>query len=85
MKQRRALAQGWTCTWCGHPLPVDLKDTHQDHVIPSAVAIAVTGRIINDEWNMDVLHAACNRVKGDSLTPRAIALAAAHGISLRAA
>lgn len=82
MKLRRAQAQGWACTWCGLSLPTDLGEAHQDHVIPRAVTMATIGRVINDEWNMDVLHAVCNIVKGDSLTPRAIALAAERGVDL---
>lgn len=82
MKLRRAQAQGWACTWCGLSLPADLGEAHQDHVIPRAVTMATIGRVINDEWNMDVLHAVCNLVKGDTLTPRAVALAAEHGIDL---
>lgn len=39
----------------------------------------VFGRVINEAWNLDVLHAACNIAKGDSLTSRAIALSVEHG------
>lgn len=83
--RRHAQAQGWICTWCRLPLPASLEDTHQDHIIPKVATMAILGYVVDDDWNMDVLHAVCNMVKGDSLTPRAIALAAAHGIDLRAA
>ena len=83
--RRHAEAQGWACTWCGLPLPDSLKDAHQDHIIPQAVTLASLGRVIDDDWNMDVLHAACNLIKGGSLTPRAVTLAAEHGIDLGSA
>ena len=80
--RRHAEAQGWTCTWCALALSASLDDTHQDHVIPKAATMAALGRIIEDDWNIDVLHAVCNIIKGDSLTSRAIALAAERGIDL---
>jgi len=80
MKRRCAEVQSWICTWCDLPLPGDLEATHLDHVIPKAVTMTVLGRVINEAWNLDVLHAACNIAKGGSLTLRAVALSAEHGI-----
>ena len=72
-----AVAQDWICPWCSKPLPEDLADVHIDHIIPKA-----SGVVIEAEWNLQVLHQRCNRVKFAKITPQALALAAAHGINL---
>lgn len=76
--RRHAEAQGWICTWCGLRLPDDLSNAHLDHIIPRAVLV------IEDDWNFDALHGKCNLEKWDRLTERAVALAAKHGIDLKA-
>ena len=75
-----ALAQDWICPWCDKPLPDDLTGVHIDHIIPKA-----SGFIIEDEWNLQVLHHPCNARKFDKITARALTLAAEHGIPLAAA
>ena len=72
-----AVAQDWICPWCDELLPDDLTGVEIDHIIPKA-----SGFIIEDEWNLQALHAFCNRSKSDKVTPRALALAAEHGITL---
>jgi 5-methylcytosine-specific restriction endonuclease McrA len=75
--RRLAVVQGWTCTWCERTLPEDLAGIHIDHIIPKA-----SGFVIEDEWNLQVLHDVCNLSKSDRITPQALALAAEHGITL---
>lgn len=78
---RLAEAQGWICPWdgCWQPiLPGDQVEI--DHIIPIA-----SGIVINEEWNLQVLHWQCNRSKKDKITAQAILLAAAHGVGLAAA
>ena len=77
LKSRLAKAQEWQCPWCGEPLPSSLSGTHVDHIIPRS-----SGLVIEDEWNLQLLHRACNMAKFDKVTPQAIALAAAHGLVL---
>jgi 5-methylcytosine-specific restriction endonuclease McrA len=72
-----AEAQGWICTWCTLPLPEDLGDVHLDHIIPKAILV------IEDDWNLETLHEKCNLEKRDTITGRAVALAAEHGIDLK--
>lgn len=76
MSHRLAEAQAWLCTWCGGVLPGDLADTHRDHIIPRILGGP------DEDWNLEVLHAACNQRKSFTLTPKAIALAAEYGITL---
>ncbi len=73
-----AAAQGWICTWCCQPLPGDLGWTNIDHVIPASQGGP------HDRWNLDVLHSRCNIAKRDKITPRALELAAEHGITIAA-
>jgi HNH endonuclease len=73
-----ATAQGWICTWCCQPLPADLDWTNIDHVIPASRGGP------HDRWNLDVLHSRCNIAKRDKITPRALELAAEHGITIAA-
>jgi hypothetical protein len=42
-----------------------------------------SGVVIEDEWNLQLLHAGCNQAKGSRITLQAIALAAEHGVTLR--
>ncbi len=77
LNRKLALAQGWICPWCDEQLPADLADVDLDHIIPKAAGV-----IIEDEWNLQVLHLVCNRSKSDKVTPRALALAAKHGVTL---
>ena len=77
LNRKLALVQDWICPWCDKPLPDDLTDVDLDHIIPKAAGI-----IIEDEWNLQVLHLACNRSKYARITPQALALAAEHGITL---
>ena len=76
-QRRLAEMQGWLCTWCDQPLPDDLAQTEIDHVIPKA-----SGVVIEDDWNLRLLHSFCNRTKYAKITPEALALAAEHGITL---
>jgi hypothetical protein len=46
------------------------------------VTLRLLGITIEDEWNLQLLHSFCNRVKRDRLTAQALDLAAAHGITL---
>lgn len=77
---RRVLAvlQENICGWCGEAfLPgggTGLTDA--DHIIPCRFGGP------NEPWNMQVLHSDCNRAKRDRLTPRALTLAAEHGLRL---
>lgn len=71
-----AAAQDWTCTWCSGPLPRDLGSTEVDHIVPRARGGP------DETWNYQVLHTPCNREKRDSVTPRALELAAEHDITL---
>lgn len=77
LKTRLAERQGGLCPWCEEELPDDLDAVHVDHVIPKA-----SGVIIEDDWNLRVLHARCNIVKGHKLTAAAIALAVGRGVNL---
>lgn len=89
LKLRLATAQGWTCPWCLLSLPSDIHALHPngqraaetDHIIPKA-----SGLIIEDEWNLQVLHWECNGTagKGNKITLRALELAAEHGIAIPA-
>lgn len=71
-----AEAQGWVCAWCDLDLPHALSAAHLDHIIP----VARGGP--SESWNFQALHDACNMDKRDKLTPRALELAAAHGVEL---
>jgi 5-methylcytosine-specific restriction endonuclease McrA len=75
--RRLAQRQEGICTWCSHPLPLDLAKADIDHIIPKA-----SGLIIEDEWNLQMLHRACNGAKGGLMTGQAITLAAERGITL---
>lgn len=79
LRQAMAEVQGWSCPWCSKPLPRSLRRTHIDHVIPRGC-----GLVIEDEWNLQLLHARCNQQKSDRITPQAVSLAAAHGLTLAA-
>ena len=69
-----------TCLWCFLPLrPEELSGTHIDHVIP----VSLGGP--DEPWNWQLLHGPCNQAKSDKITVEGIALAAEHGINLRAA
>jgi len=70
---------GGVCSWCHDPFPADLSGTHFDHIIPRA-----SGVVIEDDWNIQLLHAICNIVKRDRITPQALSLAAEHGITIPA-
>lgn len=69
--------QEWTCPWCCKLLPPSLAHTHVDHIIPRA-----SGLVIEEEWNLQLLHGRCNQQKSDKITPQAITLAAEHGLPL---
>ena len=75
-KVRVAERQQWICPWCMDYLPPSLARTHVDHIIPRAIMP------IEEEWNLQLLHARCNQEKSDRITPQAIALAAEHSLSL---
>jgi len=77
LAEKLAAAQNGHCPWCSQALPGDLTDTHIDHIIPKA-----SGYVIDEEWNLQLLHKLCNLSKNDKITPQAIALAAEHGIVL---
>jgi hypothetical protein len=64
------------CTWCGLALPRDLGTAHLDHVVP-----VIRGGP-SESWNFQALHDAYNLAKHDTITPRALELAAEHGIAL---
>jgi HNH endonuclease len=53
-------------------------ESEPDHIIPLS-----RGGPKNERWNYKSLHRDCNRKKGNSLTPQAIALAETYGIALR--
>ena len=74
-----AREQDWCCTWCQHQLPEDLTATEYDHIIPRAADGP------DEDWNLQILHAECNRQKSDKITPQALALATEHGIVLAGA
>ena len=74
--RRLASAQGGICTWCNTALPDDLSGTHIDHIIPKVCG----GPDL--EWNLALLHKGCNLSKSDRITPQAIKLAAAHGVTI---
>jgi len=78
LSAKLARRQRGICPWCACPLPADLTATQIDHVIPKS-----SGVVIEDEWNLQILHARCNQAKGGSITLQAIALAAEHGVTLR--
>ena len=77
LAEKLAGRQDGICTWCGGRLPADLAKVEIDHIIPKA-----SGLIIEDDWNLQALHRACNYAKGALITTRAVALAAGHGITL---
>jgi hypothetical protein len=60
-------------------LPNGQRIAEIDHIIPKA-----SGVICEGDWNLQVLHWECNgsRGKGNKITPRALELAAEHGIML---
>jgi 5-methylcytosine-specific restriction endonuclease McrA len=80
LTEKLARRQSDICTWCGYHLPSDLARVEIDHIIPKAA-----GFIIEDEWNLQALHPACNYAKGALITAGAVALAAEHGINVAAA
>lgn len=60
LRKRLADRDGRLCAWCGESLdPFDSTATHVDHILP--VALGGTGAIDN----LRLLHAECNRAKGD--------------------
>ena len=79
LMQRLATRQRMICPWCAESLPADTSLIQVDHIIPRA-----SGLIIDEEWNYQALHRACNLAKSDAITPQAVALAADYGISLAA-
>lgn len=64
------------CSWCGLPLPADRANVERDHIIP------VYWGGPDAVWNLQDLHKACNRAKGNKLTVAARELAQEHGIAL---
>lgn len=79
IKLRLAEAQDWTCPWCGKPLPLTPVGAHVDHIIPRASCL-----VIEEAWNLQLLHGRCNQEKADKITLQAIELAAGHGLTLEA-
>ena len=78
LQERLAKKQNGLCGWCYKPLPEDLAGAEVDHIIPKA-----SGIVIEEEWNLALLHKACNGGrKRDKITKLAIKLAEAHGIVL---
>jgi len=69
--------QEWICFWCDLELPDDLADVEVDHIIPKA-----SGLVIEDDWNLQLLHGRCNVEKFSRITAQAVALAAEHGLQL---
>ncbi len=69
--------QEWTCPWCDVELPEDLADVEVDHIIPKA-----SGLVIEEDWNLQLLHGQCNVKKFSRITAQAIELAAEHGLQL---
>lgn len=64
------------CSWCN--LPIDpVSKTDIDHIIPKACGV-----VIEEDWNLQLLHRSCNRSKKDTITDQALTLAADHGIEL---
>jgi 5-methylcytosine-specific restriction endonuclease McrA len=85
--ERLTAAQAFICPWCSEALHEDLHAPVAarrtvvaiDHVIPKA-----SGVVIEEEWNLQVLHDKCNGDKGSKITPQAMALAAEHEVALPA-
>lgn len=77
-RQREILGerQGWVCPWCERAIKPGAK-TDIDHIIPKACGV-----VIEEDWNLQLLHRTCNRSKQDKITDQALALAAVHGIEL---
>jgi 5-methylcytosine-specific restriction endonuclease McrA len=75
---RLAGRQEMLCPWCGEWLPEDMAGVDVDHIIPRA-----SGLVIDEEWNYQALHRACNLTKTDQITPEAIELAGQHGLMIR--
>lgn len=75
--QRIGERQEWICTWCYLDLPDDLSDVEVDHIIPKS-----SGLVIEEDWNLQLLHGRCNLGKFTSITPQAAELAAEHGLVL---
>lgn len=68
--------QHWMCPWCDMPIEPGTK-TDIDHIIPKA-----SGLVIEEDWNLQLLHSPCNRSKSWTITDRALALALEHEIEL---
>jgi HNH endonuclease len=68
--------QHWCCPWCGDYLPDSPPGTAIDHIIPRAYGGP------HRRWNLQLLHQDCNSAKGKKITAEALALAAAHGVSI---
>jgi 5-methylcytosine-specific restriction endonuclease McrA len=68
LKQSLAEKQEFICTWCLKSLPDNLTDfyTHIDHIWP----VSLGGP--DEEWNLQILHYACNIRKGNKLTTLAL-------------
>ena len=81
MAAKLARAQDGICTWCGLPLPGDLAGTVVDHVIPRSAGGP------DEPWNFELLHVRCNGPAGKwhKITPKALELAARHGLQLTSA
>jgi 5-methylcytosine-specific restriction endonuclease McrA len=77
-RQRESLGerQSWMCVWCSQSIESGAK-TDIDHIIPKS-----SGFVIEEDWNLQLLHSSCNRSKSDRITAQALRLAAAHGIEL---
>jgi hypothetical protein len=75
LRHRLASQQSWLCAWCSQVFPDDLEDVHVDHIIPKA-----SGVLIEDEWNLQLLHRPCNMAKGWRMTDEAWKLASEHGV-----
>jgi 5-methylcytosine-specific restriction endonuclease McrA len=71
--------QEWICPWCDLELPDDLTDIEVDHIIPKA-----SGLVIEEDWNLQLLHGRCNVEKFSRITDDAIRLATEHGFQLSA-
>lgn len=68
--------QGWVCPWCNLPIGTASR-TDVDHIIPKA-----SGLVIEEDWNLQLLHSPCNRSKSWTITDQALALMLEYGIEL---
>lgn len=68
--------QHWRCPWCGDDLPGSPRGTAIDHIIPRVYGGP------HRRWNLQLLHTGCNSAKGKKITPAALELADAHGVTI---